>query len=441
MKKITALVALVLVVAVIFSSCGSGNSNLSGGYNLPAENNATAKVNQPPHKTEVPAGYIGIYTVEDLKNAGLNKGGNYILMNDLDFSSIEDWESISNVATFDGNNYTVFNLHSTHGGLFDEANRIQNLHIRDCLIDVCFFDSQKDKYVGGIAGSCAYAQNCSATGKIVLDLTKISVNITRDYAVGGLFGYQYSGEGESASFSNCVNHADVEGRILREDIDFFVGGIVGLGSTVEYSKNSGSIELKGEGICSGRWFTWPAAGGIIGYVHMQEGNISYSSNSGEVKTAYYGGGILGVCYEQSQSVALTIDSCYNSGTVSGVKTPSGTATSVGGICGYIGHNKPIRNTTNSKILNCYNTGNILSADYCGAVLGYKFEDDTTQIQYCAYSNFTGVNITGTTAMYADNKAMSLDEMKNLNNYPFNNKESAWKNGSGEYPYPIFKDNI
>lgn len=434
MKKLLSIFSVILAICMFFSACGTDNGssagNLSNNSRSVSESTTQPK---PLHQEEVPEGYIGIYTVEDLINSGANTGGYYILMNDLDLSSVEDWESIKNTATFDGNNYTISNLCSTHGGLFSEAESVKNLHIKDCSIDVSWHYDEKVKYVGTIADSCGFALNCSASGKVKFTLSDGDV---KEYAVGGLFGYQKPGE---ASISFCTNNVDVLGSTTQDCSDYlslFVGGIVGLGRAVEYCENAASIELK-RGEEDKVAFNESAAGGIIGGVYLQTGNISYSSNSGEVRTDYNGGGILGFGYEESSSAALTIDSCYNTGNITGSNTRYGVETSVGGICGYIEHYKPIRESTKSKIINCYNIGICLSDDYCGAILGYKIEEDTTQIQYCAYNNSTGLNITGTNAMYADNKAMTLEEMKELNNYPFNNKD-AWKNGIGDYPYPIFQ---
>lgn len=47
---------------------------------------------------EVPAGYIGIYSPEDLNKVRNNLAGSYILMNDLDLSAA-NWEPIGNKST------------------------------------------------------------------------------------------------------------------------------------------------------------------------------------------------------------------------------------------------------------------------------------------------------------------------------------------------------
>lgn len=76
---------------------------------------------------EVPEGWIGIYTVEDLKKVANNLNANYIVMKDLDLSSEENWIPIGNKENpfngiFDGNGYTIKNMkiNTTNGyaGLF-----------------------------------------------------------------------------------------------------------------------------------------------------------------------------------------------------------------------------------------------------------------------------------------------------------------------------------
>ena len=40
-----------------------------------------------PHLTEVPEGYVGVYTKDDLDYVRLNMSGKYILMNDIIFNT------------------------------------------------------------------------------------------------------------------------------------------------------------------------------------------------------------------------------------------------------------------------------------------------------------------------------------------------------------------
>lgn len=70
--------------------------------------------------TEVPEGYIGIYTKDDLFDVHLNTSANYILMNDIIFDKSDfdenyndgmGWIPIASFSgTFDGNGYKISNL-------------------------------------------------------------------------------------------------------------------------------------------------------------------------------------------------------------------------------------------------------------------------------------------------------------------------------------------
>jgi len=67
------------------------------------------------HLSEIPTNYIGIYTSTDLDNIRNDLTGKYILMNNLDLSSIDNWKPIGNTTNIftgilNGNNYTISNL-------------------------------------------------------------------------------------------------------------------------------------------------------------------------------------------------------------------------------------------------------------------------------------------------------------------------------------------
>ena len=64
-------------------------------------------------------GYTVIKTTDDLKNIRKNLSGKYILMADIDLSSIDNWDPIGDssnkfTGTFDDNGY-VFNKHTLSG--------------------------------------------------------------------------------------------------------------------------------------------------------------------------------------------------------------------------------------------------------------------------------------------------------------------------------------
>lgn len=55
-----------------------------------------------------------------------------------------------------------------------------------------------------------------------------------------------------------------------------------------------------------------------------------------------------------------------------------------------------------------------------------------QIRNCAYLKNNSYGITATNAMFANCKAMTKEEMQDINNYPFDNK-NEWKIVNGSYP--------
>ena len=94
--------------------------------------------------TTVPDGYIGIYTAEDLDNIRNNLSGKYILMNNIDLSSYDNWNPIGTSETpftgeLDGNGYAVENMTITaeqqealNAGLFGY---IKNAIVKNLTID------------------------------------------------------------------------------------------------------------------------------------------------------------------------------------------------------------------------------------------------------------------------------------------------------------------
>lgn len=435
MKKLSLLIPLLLAVCLIFTSCGPGDSAPYGPIDDGGNSISGETPEQPLHKTEIPAGYIGIYTVEELMNADANSSGNYILMNDLDLSSVEDWNGIVNKATFDGNNYTISNLNSTQSGLFKSSNVVENLHLENCKVAVSF-SQDRDMYVGGITNEGNTLRNCSATGMVALELGD-NCNVTGEYAVGGLIGHQNMSD--DSVIASCKNEATVVGATV-EVLDYMayglrVGGIVGDGLFIYSSENKGNVRLLyNEGTITELFYEDSGAGGICGGVNYNRAIIQNCLNSGTVESDFNAGGILGWCRQENSSDSLNINSCYNSGKITGALEEGLIGKGgIGGICGYVVHYA----SSSTNIVDCYNVGECSSGEFCGAIIGFHKKENKTNIQYCGYLNKN--NITGTGAMFADNKAMTEDEMKNLDNFPFDNKDTVWRNGSGEYPYPVLAE--
>ena len=110
MKKIICLLLALLFFIVVFSGC-------TGDISEPIQNDTDTNVTEKTtlHNETVPEGYIGIYTVEDFDYLRNSSTGQYILMNDIDMSNIDDWDGINFQGTFNGNNYEIQNYHFENG--------------------------------------------------------------------------------------------------------------------------------------------------------------------------------------------------------------------------------------------------------------------------------------------------------------------------------------
>ena len=121
------------------------------------------------HQTTVPAGYIGIFTAQQLSDIRNNLSGKYILMNNIDLAGW-NWEPIGALGngfsgTFNGNGYVIENLNVValgNAGLFGnclDSSIIQNLGLVDSQV-------QGGSHVGGIAGWSRTISNCFNIGDV-----------------------------------------------------------------------------------------------------------------------------------------------------------------------------------------------------------------------------------------------------------------------------------
>ncbi|MBQ1965405.1 MAG: zinc-ribbon domain-containing protein, partial [Clostridia bacterium] len=291
-------------------------------------------------KTEIPAGYLGIYTKEDLNNIRNNLSGNYILMSDLVFCE-EDfmeggafynqgwgWEPIGIdgdapfSGTLDGNGYVIKNLYinienddtDVYAGLFGYCiGSIQNLGMKYADITVNLTSRSDFAYVGGIAGyvsrSGASIRNCYFAGE--MHVTSIVLN----HIAGGLIGYCSGGE-----IVDCYNAGTI-------DSNFHAAGIVGelRQSTVVHCYNSGEI------------ISNSAGGGIVARLSYNS-HVSDCHNTGKI-SGYAGGGIVG----EIIGLWSTVSGCYNNGSIASIIS--------GGIIGKV-------SADNAAVNDCYNTGKI-----------------------------------------------------------------------------------
>ena len=186
----------------------------------------------------------------------------------------------------------------------------------------------------------------------------------------GLFGYL----GTSGDNKGTVQNLSVSGSVSGH---WFVGGVVGY-------NNGGNVTgciFSGSGSVSGG----EDVGGVVGY--NRSGSVENCYNTGTVSGPDSGsgtsaGGVVGYNYH-----GASVENCYNTGTVSG--PDSGSGNSVGGV---VGHNY------NGSVENCYNTGAVSGPDsgsgdwYVGGVVGYNYHG--ASVENCYNTGSVTVTVTG-----------------------------------------------
>lgn len=215
----------------------------------------------------VPAGYIPIYTIEDLYGINDDLDGNYILMNDIDLSETKpggDWDSGSGwtpigirpddeyeyfMGVLDGNGYRIENMTiygETTGwvGLFAAVGgTVKNLGLTN--IDISCDKGGTD--CGGLAALVhGEVDSCYVTGKI---------ESNKSSYIGGIGADE---RGNGASVTNCYTDLD----IIDKGSAHLVGGIIAGNYNGDISNcyAIGTIESLGE---SEPWYGWEVYAGAI----------------------------------------------------------------------------------------------------------------------------------------------------------------------------------
>lgn len=326
MKKFISLFLSIALLCVLFSACANNNSEsdvngevTSGTLVDNANENDEQSSNQ---LTEVPSGFIGIYTVDDLINSGNNEYGKYILMADLDLSEIEDWESISNRGEFNGNYHVISNLKSTQGGLFKHCENVENVIMKDVNID--YNEDNGDDwsaYIGAIGNSsCGIISDCEVSGNIkcVLSGKNTEKSNGETYnsqaSVGGIIGYVYIDENKNdALISNCINNIVVEAKNNAQGGSLMVGGVVGSSSEelkVTECENNSMINVSqkysNDADSSLSYLGVNGAGGIAGYAYYGSVSLTKCINRGNIKSDCNTGGITGTgeMYADNNEITL-----------------------------------------------------------------------------------------------------------------------------------------
>ena len=241
---------------------------------------------------------------------------------------------------FEGNRHTISNISfttaKTYNGLFGlNDGTIQNLNV------VGNISGNIGIYVGLISGSNhGIIDNCSALITCDISWSGINANYLR---LGGIAGTN------SGSIRNC----SVMGQISVDSPVFSsaTGGIVGENFLeITHCKNYATMSS------SSYYF-----GGIVGRVGdssnetLIKQSINYATISPTFNDSPYAGGIAGILESGC------IEECANKGDYIDARSSGGTASYLGGICGYT------RN--NTRILNCYVAGNGSSLNLTAGIIG------------------------------------------------------------------------
>ena len=229
--------------------------------------------------------------------------------------------------TFDGKGKYLTNLYIKVSGLNGLFGIIStNITIKDLNLNKC--NIKGDQYTGGIA-ALNMAANLSISG------CTVNGNIESQQSIaGGIVGFS---NGQLLNISHCSTSGNLTGKKTS-------GGIVGMGGKVNVLDcHNDAIIISKEA----------PAGGIIG---QGNGTIEVCYNTGKINSlqAYNGiGGIAGTMDADSN-----VFDCNNTGNI-GEET---SGMNSGGIVGY-GSDKKI------KIINCCNSGKILSKNNSGGIIG------------------------------------------------------------------------
>ncbi len=348
-----------------------------------------------------------ISTAAALQTIQNDLGGTYVLDNDIDLSSIENWTPIGAsetpfTGTFDGQGHQITGLtvdsDSNDQGLFGyvgsggtvknvtvsgtvsgrgsnisvggvvgkNSGTIENCHNTVAVSGSGTGGSGDSISVGGVVGQNhgGTIENCSNAGKVSGGGSGSSGNST---SVGGVVGYNRNG-----TVTNCYNigevNGNVHGSVGEGDVAFtYVGGVVGQnhGGTIENCHNTVAVSV------DRGWYI----GGVVGYNSNSNGIITNCYNAGNVSGDWYIGGVVG------NSSAGTITNCYNTGAVSGNM--------------YVG--SVVGDSTNDTIENCYYLANTAEKGVGGSYTGDGVKPLTTE-DFSNEESFEGWDFSSTWKM-------------------------------------------
>lgn len=301
--------------------------------------------------------FIPITNAADLNAIRNNINGNFRLMADIDLSGI-DWEPIGSFpmpfsGTFDGNGYTIRNLHIYRPamdqiGLFStNTGRITNLNIDNPYVTGrlnvgSLVGINRGGHIQNVAVTGARIRSMNNSGGLVGGSTEggriydstvsDSPSITSGGPVGGLIGQNV---GSVISRSSTFNIEEI-----RTSFASHVGGLAGVNASWGRIEYSFSRDIAALG------YNNAIVGGLVGFNSLSTIYMSYSTN--DVAGNRHTGGL--VAHMQSG----TIERSFAAGNVTGVEDS-------GGLVGFI------RGT--SYIANSFAIGDVALSLYSAGFAG------------------------------------------------------------------------
>lgn len=320
------------------------------------------------------------------------------LMNDIDMSSIENWDPLNPDypydlgIIFDGGGHSLKNLKSkgkTYSSFFGVLyGKCHNVKFVDA--EIVSASNSGAGIIGGYIGTGgkpAIVSGVEASGTITCNgkgqsvgglggnareatIENCTVNVTvsnpmgdgvNRTATGGVVGKTM---GSAVKIKNCVVRGIVE--ITKGVNNTYTGGIVGwqvdAGAEITGCEVYATVKSAGERV-----------GGIVG--HYQGGTLSGCKFYGEVNAAtQFAGGIAGITSSES-----TIENCLSSGKIV-------CGTSVGGIVGKNENTLTIRCCESSSEISI----NVNNVSGVGGILGVAVNDKAVNVEDCIFSGRVNV---------------------------------------------------
>lgn len=311
------------------------------------------------------------------------------LMNDIDMSSIENWDPLNPDSpydlgiVFDGGGHSLTNLKSkgkTYSSFFGVLyGKCHNVKFVDA--EIVSASNSGAGIIGGYIGTGgkpAIVSEVEASGIITCNgkgqsvgglggnareatIENCTVNVTvsnpmgdgsNRTATGGVVGKTID---SAVKIKNCIVRGVVE--ITKGINNTYTGGIVGwqsaAGAEITGCEVYATVKSAGERV-----------GGIVG--HYQGGTLSGCKFYGEVNAAtQYAGGIAGITSSES-----VIENCLSSGKIV-------CKNYVGGIVGMNENTLAVRRCESSSTINC--------SDNVGGILGISKNDKVATIEDCVFS--------------------------------------------------------